>query len=480
MGVRGQLRLESLCPLAEAAGLRPEMPLAQARAICPELEVAEADPAGDLDALRTLAAWAERYTPLAIADPPDGLVLDIAGCAHLFGDEAGLAGDLRARLVRGGIAARVAVAGTLGAAWALARAATARADVTVLAPGQEAAALAPLPPALLRLEPRSVAGLARLGLRSVAELARLPRADLVARFGPLPALRLDQALGHVAEAVPWPHPAAPWEERVAFAEPIGTPEDLHRALRLLARRLGTRLAQARLGGQAFAATFLRVDGVRPALTAAAALPVNDPGYVAKLLGAKLDTLDPGFGIDAVVLAAKATAPLAPMQRGLDPSQAGDAVESMAETLDALASCLGEGRVWRPAPFPSHVPERSLRRLLPLAAPPPLPAWPKLERPLRLLRRPEPVEAVAPVPDDPPMLLRWRGRAHRVRAAEGPERIAAEWWRRRAAQAQAREEADLVRDYYRVELVTGQRLWLFRTGRSTGTPHARWFLHGVFG
>jgi protein ImuB len=471
--VRGVRRLAALCPLAEDAGLREAMPLAQARAICPALQVADADPDADRAGLAALAAWAERYTPLAIADPPDGVLLDIAGCAHLFGGEAALAGDLLARLGRRGLPARAALAGSAAAAWALAR--WHPTSLTLLPAGREAAALASLPLGLLRLDPRAVAGLVRLGVRSIGELARLPRGEVAARFGQAPVLRLDQAFGAAAEPIPWPHPPAPWSERAAFAEPIGTPEDLARALRLLADRLGARLAAARQGGLRFAARFLRTDGERPTLAIATARPVHDAAYIAKLFAARLDTLDPGFGVDAVVLDAEAVAPARPDQGGLADLGAAPAGD-LAATLDDLTNRLGEGTVWRPAPVPSHVPERAIRRAPPLS---PVPPWqPPAPRPVRLLRRPELIDAMAPVPDDPPVLFRWRGAVHRIRAARGPERIAAEWWR--GARDETREEADLVRDYYHVEDFAGARFWVFRTGRHAGAPGTRWFLHGVFG
>ena len=245
---------------------------------------------------------------------------------------------------------------------------------------------------------------------------------------------------------------------------------------MLAGRLCARLAAARQGGRRFVAHFRRVDGGAPAIAVATALPVRDAAWLTRLLTAQLETVDPGFGVEAVTLAAAATAPLAPRQSRLG-DLAQPAEERLAMTLDRLAGRLGTEAVWRPAPVASHVPERSLRRAAPLAPPPAWLAGPP--RPVRLLRRPEPISAVAPVPDDPPLLFRWRGTLHRVRAASGPERIAAEWWRR-AAPAQEREEADLVRDYYRVEDGAGARFWLFRTGRNAGDPAARWFLHGLFG
>jgi protein ImuB len=471
--VRGLRRLAAVCPHAAALGLSPGQALAEARAICPELEVVDDDPEADRVALAALAAWCERFSPLAAADPPDGIFVDITGCAHLFGDEAALASDLAARLERNALACRVAIAGTPGAAWALARSATARDTCTILPPGAEKAALAVLPVALLRLDGRTVAGLRRLGLKSIGELARQPRSEIAGRFGPLPMLRLDQAHGAAAEAIAWPRPPAPWAERLAFAEPIGTPEDFARALAVLAQRLCARLEAAQRGGHRFTTVFFRVDDQRPQITIATARPVHDAGYIAKLLGEKLEKIDPGFGVDAMVLEADETALLVPPQRALAEFGAPPPPD-LAVTLDTLANRLGAERLWRAAPHESHVPERSVRRAPPLA---PCPAWasdPAMERPLRLLRRPEPIEATAPVPDDPPVLFRWRGALHRVRAASGPERIAAEWWRR--TPDESRPESDLIRDYYRVEDTDGARFWIFRAGLQ-GMP--RWFLHGLF-
>ncbi len=208
----GVRRLAAVGSEGLEAGLRPGQTLTDARAICPALVPHDADPDGDAAALAALAGWCERYTPLTAPDPPDGLWLDITGCGHLFDGEERLAVALVARLGRDAIPCRLAVAGTTGTAWALARSPLGQ-DFTILPPGEERAALRHLPVAGLRLDPRTVAGLRRLGLRSVGELARLPRAEITARFGAMPVLRLDQALGATEEAIAWPRPAAPFAER---------------------------------------------------------------------------------------------------------------------------------------------------------------------------------------------------------------------------------------------------------------------------
>jgi protein ImuB len=462
--IRGVRHLVAVGEAGEAQGLAPGQTLTAARAVCPALVPVDADPVADEAALGRLAAWCERYTPMVAPDPPGGLWLDITGCTAVFTSEAELMGDLAARLERNGISCRVAVGGTPGAAWALARAG-------------EGATLTDLPITCLRLDAGVVTGLRRLGLRTVKDLVRIPRAQITARFGAMPVLRLDQALGEVEEAIDWPRPPIEWHERLAFAEPIGTPEDLARALARLAERLCVRLGEQDKGGQRFVARFFRVDEVVPGIAVSTALPVRDPAYLTKLLCEKLDTIDPGFGIEVIALEAEIVAPLTAPQTQL--MAGADASDGVAGVVDTLSNRLGADRVSRVAPYESHVPERSVRRVPPL--PVKQPSWvndPASPRPIRLLRRPEEIDVIAPIPDDPPIRFSWRGVAHRVRAAAGPERIAAEWWL--GKRTVRRPETDLIRDYYRVEDSDGARFWIFRAGLHGQERMPRWYLHGLFG
>jgi protein ImuB len=460
----------------EVQGLRPGQTLTDARAVCPVLIPVEADPGTDEAALVRLAAWCERYTPMAAPDPSDGLWLDITGCTAVFDTEAALAQDLAFRLERNAIPCRLAIAGTTGAAWALAHGGK---DQTILPPGQEKAALADLPVTCLRLDAGTVTGLRRLGLRTVQDLLRIPRAQITTRFGALPVLRIDQALGVLEEAIDWPRPRIDWHERLAFVEPIGTPEDLARALSRLAERLCGRLAEQHKGGQRFVARFFRVDDDVSQVTVTTALPVRDAGYLTKLLREKLDSVDPGFGIEVIALEAETVAPLQAPQTQLTELATPKTSDRLASVVDTLTNRLGSERVSRVAPYASHVPERAVRRVPPL--PVRQPSWvanPAAPRPIRLLRRPEPIEVIAPVPDDPPIRFSWRGVSHRVRAAAGPERIAAEWWRGR--RSDKRPETDLIRDYYRVEDSDGARFWIFRAGLHANNRMPCWYLHGLFG
>lgn len=471
----GVRRIAATDAAALAAGVRLGQKLAEAQSICPALQLADADPQGDAAALARLATWCERYTPMTAPDGPDGLWLDITGCAHLFGDEAALAKDLLATLQARGLHGHVGIASTAGAAWAFARWFPANGQRLVAPPpAEEKPALAQLPAACLRLDDRSIAGLRRLGLRRVEDLLRIPRAELAAGFGRIVLPRLDQALGQIDEAILWQHPPPPWAERQAFAEPIATPEDLQRTLADLTGLLCHRLEATRQGALRLTARFFRVDGVEQSLAIALARPVRDPIYLTRLLSARLEQIDPGFGIEIAALEAGEIAPLTAPQSSFDEQPP----SSLPELVDALSNRLGAHHVWRAGPRASHVPEHATRCLPPLDA---NIAWapePDTIRPLRLLRRPEPIEALAALPDEPPRLFRWRRCLHHVRGATGPERIAREWWSSAPPDPQnQRPEHDHLRDYYCVEDAQGARFWIFRVGLA-GQP--AWFLHGLFG
>ncbi|MSP04750.1 MAG: DNA polymerase Y family protein [Acetobacteraceae bacterium] len=466
---------DGLLAATAAGGLAPGQTLATARALYPHLIALEADPAGDIAALTAFASWAQRYTPLTAIDTEQdhGLWLDISGCAHLLGGEPALLADLRTRLARRKLPVRMAIAGTTGAAWALAR----TQDNTIIPNGAEAQALAKLAIAALRLDARSIAGLHQLGVRTVENLARLPRADVTARFGPLPMLRLDQAHGQIAETIAWPQTVAPFRETVPFTEPIGTVADFAQALELLSERLCRHLAAAGQGGLRFTARFFCLDNTAQTITIATARPVRNPAYVAKLLGMQMETIDPGFGVEAMHLVAEDTAPLSAVQA--EAFAVADELDRLATVVDRLSNDIGAARIWRPTPYASHVPERAVTRQPPLEKSPTWERDPTQPRPIRLFPRPEPIEVSAPVPDDPPILFRWRRRVHRIRSATGPERIAAEWWREQA-RPKDRPETDLIRDYYRVEDTDGARFWVFRAGLQGGGRPPCWFLHGLFG
>jgi protein ImuB len=452
------------------------MPLADALSFLPGLDAAAAQPAEDAAALRRLAEWCSRYSPWTAPDGTDGIKIEITGCAHLWGGEEGLAADLATQLGRQGIALRIAIADTLGAAWALARFAPGD-EATILPPLAMRAALAPLPMEALRLDPATAQGLRRVGLQRVGDLCVMPRDALARRFGDKVAGRLDQALGDL------PEPLSPLGEppirrvRLSFAEPIADPADLARAAERLAADLVLRLAQQGSGARRLDLAFHRVDGRVEHIALGTARPSRDPHHLAALLNARLDTIDPGLGVEDMILAVFAVEPLPPEQIGFPGACADTKIGRLAPLLDRLGNRLGLAALSCIETRESHIPEcaavaipvdnRFSAHTAPVRAPSDKPP-----RPIRLFEPPEPIEAFWLLPDDPPFRFTWRRRVHRVSRADGPERIAEEWWRPAGC-------GDGIRDYYRVEDKDGRRFWLFRAGLVGGDRPPRWYVHGVF-
>jgi protein ImuB len=469
----GVRRLLAVNPAARSAGLRSGMVVADAQAILPDLRLVAADPLAERALLDHLADWCLCYTPWSAADdwresPGDGggLWLDISGCAHLWGGEEALLGDLLSRLRRQGFSARAAVADTPGAAWAWAR--FGDAEKPCLPSGGQRQILAGLPVPALRLLPATVAGLARLGLKVIGDLDALPRAGLTARFGPAITHRLDQAFGRQSEPIVPRQPPVAHRLHRAFAEPIGRTSDVAAAIRQMLARLCADLEAQRLGLRRLEVTAFRLDASAQHLLVGTSRPCRDPRHLFRLLSEPLERFDAGFGIEMLRLSAFEVAMLAAKQSTLDGAPAAEEGEALVQMLDRLGNRLGFDRVHRFAMHPSHLPERAVRRLAPNAVATE-DAWPADRRPLRLLARPETVEAVAPLPDAPPLLFRWRRQIHRIAHAEGPERLSAEWWR----------EQQPDRDYYRVEDEAGRRFWLYREGAYGGAVAPRWYLHGIF-
>ena len=454
---------------AQALGVRPGLALSQAQARVPDLHIEEGDPAADAEALERLAEWAlRRYSPLVGIDAPDGLLIDITGSAHLFRGEARLLDDMRSRLQGAGLNARIGLADTIGAAHALARFAP---EPAVISSGNTDVALAPLPIAALRLDPELVERLRRLGFDTIGDLVATPRAPLALRFGPDPERRLDQVFGRLPEPLQPICPPEPIQVRRAFAEPIAAPETLARYTGKLVETLCSVLERQGLGARWLDLLFHRVDNTVQAIRVGTANPVRDAKRLTRLLTDRLETIDPGFGIEEMTL----TASLAEKQPHVQRDALGGTADSeLSALVDTLANRLGTEKVYRVAPVESDLPERSVKRVPPLA-PPAGKSWPEHSpRPARLLSPPEPVKTLALLPDHPPVHFTWRGLRRRVTRADGPERLFGEWWRRE-------DEGASVRDYFVVEDETGERFWLFRSGdgESQATGDLRWYVHGIF-
>jgi protein ImuB len=478
--IQSAQRITALTDAAARLGLKAGMALADARAMYPKLPVVEADPEADRRLLEAIADWCDRYTPLVGLDVPDGLLLDITGCAHLFGGETALARDLLMRLSRQGFRVRAAVADTVGCAWAVAR----YGEPGIVPRGETQAAVLPLPIAALRVDADTVADLKTAGLATIADLASRPRAPFTARFGAELLLRLDQALGRVDEPITprLPIPAAMAEQR--FPDPIAREDDVLGIIEQLGGRLADVLERRGEGGRLFQVALFRADGTVHRLELGTGGPLRDPARIRKLFEERLavlgDACDPGFGYDMVRLSALVTERSDPAQTGLAGE---DHTEELAHLIDRLGARFGLRRVSRLVPQDTHIPEHAVATVPAHAARPVMDAAPPIEqdslsaiRPLRLFVRPEPIEAIAEVPDGPPIRFSWRHVPHRVARAEGPERIAMEWWRDGRGNR-------LTRDYFRVEDSDGARMWLYREGlydREIKLPQVpRWYLQGLF-
>ena len=455
---------------AQALGVRPGLALAQAQARVPDLHIEPADPAADAAALARLALWAlRRYSPVVAIDLPDGLLIDATGVAHLFGGEAALLDELRARLTAARLGSRIAVAGTVGVAHALAR--FGPRPAMIAASSETGAAVAALPLAALRLDPTLVERLRRLGFESIADLAATPRAPLALRFGSEPGRRLDQMFGRLAEPIQpirWPELI---QVRRAFADPISAPETLARYIGQLVEALCPLLEAQGLGARRLDLLFHRVDNLVQAIRVGTAKPVREVKRLTRLLTDRLENVDPGFGVEVMTLAAILAEPLAYRQ---DDTLGRTADADVSDLVDILANRIGADKLYRAAPAESDLPERAVRRIAPLA-PADGATWPAhWPRPSRLLSPPEPVDTVALLPDQPPVHFIWRGVRRRVKRADGPERVFGEWWHRDP-------ETAAVRDYFVVEDESGERFWLYRSGdgEDPATGDLRWYVHGVF-
>lgn len=472
---KGAMRIVSACRAAHAAGLAPGLSLADARARFPYVAALPVDTVADATLLDRLATHAERFTPTVALDPPHGLMLDITGCAHLFGGEAAMRTRLRARMRRLGLSVRATIAGTPDAARALAR----FGRTGVVPPGMDATLVRPLLVAALGLDAATLQALARAGLRSIGDLADRPSVAFAARFGEALPRALRRTLGHEDARIVSLRPATACIVERQFAEPLTHADAIEAVLADLVADAAQCLRERGQGGRMFEASFFRSDGAVRRVAVETGRPSRDIPAILRLFRERLDALadplDPGYGFDAVRLGVPCADPLAPSQPDLDGHRAEDI--AVAELIDRLVARLGRDRVLAFAPRNTHDPARATRCVHAAAAPAKSAPWPAPEpgapptRPLHLFARPQPIETLAQVPDGPPRRFRWRRMLHEIARAEGPERIAPEWWRT--------PPGTPTRDYYRVEDRAGHRFWLFREGLYGEGQSPRWYMHGLF-
>jgi protein ImuB len=456
---------------ARKAGLHVGMPATKAQALVSDIVIKDAEPQADAEALDKLALWAlRRYAPIVAIDPPDGLVIDMTGASHLHGGENAVLVDMIERLKAAGITARAAIADNWGAAHALARFA-ARPSLVIPA-GASADAILDLPIAALRLDPAIVEALRILGFERIRELMATPRAPLTLRFGPEIGRRIDQAIGELAEPIDPIRPLDLVSVSRSFAEPISAAETIARYIGKLVMDLCAQLEARGLGSKRLDLLLHCVDARVEAIRIGTALPVRDVKRLTRLLSDKIETIDPGFGIEIMSLTATLAEPFGQKQMLSSLTETPDS--DVSNLIDILSNRVGEERLYRMIPVASDVPERSVARIAAMAPDTGI-TWPThWPRPTRLLATPEPIETMALLPDHPPVSFTWRGMRRKVKRADGPERIFGEWWKRDA-------ELIAVRDYFQVEDEAGECFWIYRAGdgEHAETGSQAWFLHGIF-
>lgn len=445
------------------------MPAAKAQSLFRGLMLIDADPEADLVALERITLWALTiYSPIVAVDGIDGIVMDTEGADHLQGGELPMVTKIANQFLAKKLTARVAVADTWGAAHACARAITR--ETIVVPPGETVRAVGKLPISLLRLPAKIVSDLRILGFQTIGELANTARAPLTLRFGPEVGRRLDQILCRIAEPIEPIRTPELVEVSKVFAEPIGAAETIDKYVGRLVLQLIDELQKRGLGVRRADLIAEKVDGTRQAIRAGTAKPARDAAWLTKLFRDRTEKIEPGFGIEKLILVAVMTETLEDVQKLS--ALVSDDITDVTPLIDIYGN-RGQ-RVYRVAPVASDVPERSVQRIRP-AADPIIVAWVShWRRPARLLLHPELIEAIALLPDRPPVSIVWRGKRRKVKRADGPERIFGEWWQRDA-------EMEAVRDYFVIEDEFGERLWVFRSGDGVDpeTGSHRWFCHGIF-
>ncbi len=509
--------LVSVSSEAEATGLRRGQPLRDARAMCPELVTKLTNPQLDAAFLTVLRRWAGKFSPWVSEEPPDSLVIDLTGCAHLFGGEPALMQVAEDDCADLGLTVSAGIADTVGAAWAIARfagqgpgggtrtgddimqearatrsraakrhwvkggaspATTATRNQTgrIAPTGQMRTTLAPLPVAALRLPPDVLAMLTRLGLRHIGDLAGQPRAALARRFGQHLVHRLDQATGIAPEPVSPARPPAHFVTRLTMPEPIGLASDIAAALDRLLPPLGDKLRAVGRGARRVRMECFRTDHTMQWIEVGLARPSADPERMRPLLAMKINEIDAGFGIDRIRIVAVATEPIHTHQHSGHAEAAADGAIRLGKSaglddlLGRIGARVGLEAITRLHPADSHIPDKAAKVVAAVWSEP-APEWPRPPGPRPLeIWRPEIVAAEEST--DVPATFRWRGRTLETRTASGPERIAPEWWL---------DDPDWrsgVRDYWRVTTRSGERLWLYYAHGQTMS--AGWFCQGSFG
>jgi protein ImuB len=440
--------------------------------------------ADDLEEFSPLLGWvAGLYEPC--------LVLEVGRTSHWFGGEAKLLSRLKGWAADRRLVRRAAIADTLGAAWGAAHFGLPERPglhaERIVAPGDTAAALSPLPIEALRPAPETAALLRELGIDRVGRLLALSRTEIARRFEPDLLLRVDQALGTAEEVFAAHRPAPRYEAAEAWEGCVTSAEIILAVWERLLPRLVGPLAEQNCGISRLSAELIGESQSAGRLVVGLLRPALDPRHLRDLLQLRLEAVrlrEPVVGTRLAVLEA---APLAQQQQVLFAELAPPTESEAWSTLvERLSGRLGPDAVLRVRARDDHQPERAWRgtpwlrretekspgkppgrRAPPAAARRAAPLTPiasGVPRPACLLPEPRPIRVFAVAPQGHPHQFHDEAIEHRVVRSWGPERIETGWWRGPSVR----------RDYFRVETEAGLRAWLFRDLR-----RQRWYLHGWF-
>ncbi|MGV8879736.1 MAG: Y-family DNA polymerase [Sphingobacteriaceae bacterium] len=464
--IRGRIIITATSLLAQSHGTAVGMAVADAKAIVPGLVVIDELPDQATKLLKALGEYCIRYSPMITVDLPAGLIMDITGCAHLWGGEREYLNHIVTHLGIKGYQVRGAIADTAGTAWGVARFAKVK---PIIAPGEQLNALFSLPPAALRLETNILERLQKLGFYTIKSFIGITRSVLRRRFGQDLLLRLDQALGNEEESLPLLQPVEPYQERLPCLEPIRTAIGIEIGTKILLEKLCVRMAGEGKGVRTAILKCYRMDGQMVCAAIGTNRASHDINHLYKLFELKIPLIEPALGIELFILEAPKVEDVETEQEALWSPQGGSLTDkNLAELLDRLANKVGESSIHRYLPQESYWPERSIK-ITPSLLAKPKTAWRKdRPRPLLLLPKPERIQVTALLPDNPPMLFIYKSERHIIKKADDAERIESEWWLEEGAH----------RDYFVVEDQEGRRYWLFKSGHySENTP--QWFIHGFF-
>lgn len=462
----GRMKITEASAVAKRKGLYTGMVVADAKVVIPSLLVIDDDVTLASTLLKRICLYCIRFTPASAVDTPDGLILDVTGCAHLWSSEQLYLKAIIDKLKSFGFHVRVAIADTIGAAWAVCRHGKIKAIINA---NEHKEALMSLPPAALRLDANINERLQKLGLYQISSFIGMQRSALRRRFGQQLLLRLDQALGYEEEFIQPLQPIEPYSERLPCLEPIQTATGIEIALQQLLDNLCKRLKKRGKGLRVASFKGYRIDGKTECISVSTNHTSNNVKHLFKLFEIKIATIEPALGIELFTLEASKVEDIIATQETFWNANGNLESTAIGELLDHLECKFGNNIIHRYLPDEYHLPERSVKLATSLKEKPST-TWKEDKiRPIQLLHQPQPIEVTAPIPDYPPMNFRYKGKLHTIKKADACERIEAEWWL----------TPGLHRDYYIVEDNEGKRYWLFRLGHYTADKTPLWFLHGFF-